>query len=166
MDIKPAQDQLRSQGKAIMTLASGLTPEQAQWKPDNESWSVYDVLLHLVYEERYDFRDYLDHAFHSPDDPLPERPSFYDAKDADKRLQEQLETFQKEREKSIVWLENQADPDWDAEINFPWGTLTAGDMLASWLAHDLLHLRQLVELRYALTMEASQPYEVRYAGEW
>lgn len=166
MDISSAQDQLRSQGKAIMALAGGLTFEQARWKPDPESWSVVEVFLHLIYEERYDFRDYLDHILHKPDGPLPKPPSFDDIKDVEKSLQDQLKTFQKERQNSIVWLGKQVDPDWDATISFSWGEITAGDMLASWLAHDLLHLRQLVELRYALTADASRPYGIEYAGEW
>ncbi len=57
-------------------------------------------------------------------------------------------------------------PDWDAVAEMRWGKLTAGDMLASWLAHDLLHLRQCIELRYQLTSKAVQPYRVEYAGEW
>jgi hypothetical protein len=39
-------------------------------------------------------------------------------------------------------------------------------MLASWLAHDLLHLRQLIELRYQITISRCDPYRVLYAGEW
>ncbi len=166
MDIASAQEQLRSQGKAILKLASALTSEQARWKPDPESWSVYEVLLHLIYEERYDFRDYLDHVLHKPNHPLPKHPSFDDVKDERKHLQEQLAVFQEERDKSIAWLATLTDPDWHTEISFSWGEISAGELLASWLAHDLLHLRQLVELRYALTMHSSQPYGVRYAGEW
>ena len=48
----------------------------------------------------------------------------------------------------------------------PWGKLTAGDLLASWAAHDLLHLRQLNELRYAYLIQVAAPYSVRYAGDW
>ena len=39
-------------------------------------------------------------------------------------------------------------------------------MLAAWVAHDLLHLRQLVELHYAWTAQQLQPYSVAYAGDW
>jgi hypothetical protein len=48
----------------------------------------------------------------------------------------------------------------------PWGKLSAGDIMASWLAHDLLHLRQLLELRYHLTLTNSMPYMLEYAGKW
>jgi len=169
MDIASAKDQLRSQGKAIVKLASGLTPEQAQWKPDSESWSVLEVLNHLVDEEVLDFRRHLDHILYSSDEPWPEiDPQGWvtEKKYNERDLEGTLANFQKEREASLAWLRELDEPDWDAEADFPWGEIAAGDMLASWLAHDLLHLRQLVELRYALTIESCQPYGVRYAGEW
>jgi hypothetical protein len=39
-------------------------------------------------------------------------------------------------------------------------------MFAAWVAHDLLHVRQLVELHYAYTVERNQPFLVDYAGGW
>ncbi len=77
-----------------------------------------------------------------------------------------MELFLSERERSILWLGSLKEPNWDATIDFEWGSLSAGDLLSSWLAHDLLHLRQLIELRYALTLKGSIPYRVKYAGEW
>ena len=44
--------------------------------------------------------------------------------------------------------------------------MKAGDLLASWVAHDNLHTRQLVELRRSRLVELAQPYDVRYAGDW
>ncbi|MBK8984873.1 MAG: hypothetical protein IPM39_02140 [Chloroflexi bacterium] len=56
--------------------------------------------------------------------------------------------------------------DWEAARDAPWGKFTAGDMLAAWVAHDILHLRQLVELKWANTVVELRPYIVQYAGEW
>ncbi len=77
-----------------------------------------------------------------------------------------LAKFLAARQESLAWLNNLESPDWDAAIAMPWGSLTAGDMLASWAAHDLLHVRQLVELRYAWTQQAAAPHSVEYAGDW
>jgi hypothetical protein len=44
--------------------------------------------------------------------------------------------------------------------------MRAGDMLAAWVAHDLLHMRQLVELHRTYTVTQLAPYDTRYAGEW
>jgi hypothetical protein len=39
-------------------------------------------------------------------------------------------------------------------------------MLVSWVTHDILHMRQLVELRYARALTLSAPYDDAYAGGW
>jgi hypothetical protein len=36
--------------------------------------------------------------------------------------------------------------------------------MAAWLAHDLLHLRPLVELHWAYLVVRAGPYSVVYAG--
>lgn len=169
MDLHKAQIQLKAQGLAIAALVTGLTPDEARWKPDLKSWSVLEVLNHLVDEEIYDFRANLKHILYTPDQPLPEidpmgwvtQRHYNDA-----NFEDTLLRFEAEREKSLTWLAGLTAPDWSAAVSTPWGTLSAGDMLASWLAHDLLHLRQLIELRYQLTSTANQPYRVAYAGEW
>jgi hypothetical protein len=52
------------------------------------------------------------------------------------------------------------------EYRAPSGSIRAGDLLAAWVAHDVLHMRQLAELKYAFMAQAMEPYTVKYAGEW
>jgi len=66
----------------------------------------------------------------------------------------------------LAWLRSLDSPDWEATYEAPWGPITAGDLLASWVAHDLLHMRQLVELHWHYKEEQVEPYSTRYAGEW
>jgi len=44
--------------------------------------------------------------------------------------------------------------------------VTAGEMFSCWVAHDNLHIRQLVELRRARIEKITRPYPLEYAGEW
>ena len=44
--------------------------------------------------------------------------------------------------------------------------MKAGEMFASWVAHDNLHIRQLVELRRSRIVSLAEPFDVGYAGEW
>jgi len=169
MDLQNACSQLKFQGQAVISLATGLTTEEAHWKPNPKSWSVLEVLNHLVDEEIYDFRAHLDHILRTPEQPWPKIDPegwvtlrhYYQ-----QNLDDTLLRFEAEREKSLTWLAGLPAIDWDAAVTQPWGTLSAGDMLAAWLAHDLLHLRQLVELRYPITKAANQPYQLNYAGKW
>ena len=169
MNIQSASAQLHTQGQAILHLAEGLSLEQARWKPDEKSWSVLEVMSHLVDEEVLDFRRHLDHLLHTPDAPWPEidPQGWVTAKRYNERqLDATLAAFAAERESSLKWLNSLNDPNWDSASPMPWGSLSAGDMMASWLAHDLLHLRQLIELRYALNEKGCAPYNIEYAGGW
>jgi hypothetical protein len=169
MNLQTAHNQLEAQGQAILALLVGLSADDARWKPAQNSWSVLEVLSHLVDEEIHDFRAHLDHILHTPKQPWPEidpigwvTKRHYNEGNFEKtRIR-----FETEREKSLSWLLELDSPDWEATVIHSWGTLSAGDMLASWLAHDLLHLRQLVELRYLITAIASQPFQLDYAGKW
>ena len=79
-------------------------------------------------------------------------------------LAESLERFSASRADSLEWLRSLRAlraPDLDRSEPSPrGGRFHAGDMLAAWVAHDLLHLRQLVELHYAWTAQQLQPYSV------
>jgi len=164
-----AINQLHHQGEAILSICTPVTEIQAGWKPDPENWSVKEVLNHLLREERLDFRNHLKHIFFEGQDIPPEIASKKWEKEKAEEptsLSQIILDFKAERETSIAWLNALQDPDWEATITFEWGSLSAGDLLASWLAHDLLHLRQLVVLQYHLTASESQPFEIDYAGQW
>jgi hypothetical protein len=154
----------------VAGLIEGMPEEQARWKPSASAWSALEVINHLADEEREDFGARLDLTLHHPDQPFPpidpvgwvtERA--YNQRD----LGESLARFLAARQQSLAWLRSLADPDWSRARQRPWGgTLSAGDLIAAWAAHDLLHLRQLVELRYAFLAERAAPYSVDYAGPW
>ena len=169
MNLDKSIIQLQTQGKAITALVKDLSIEDARWKPGPEDWSVLEVLNHLVDEEQLDFRRHLDHILFNPKAPWPEiapQDWVIDKKYNQRELDQTLKAFKSERKKSISWLESLDQPDWEKKVQLPWGELSAGDLLASWLAHDLLHIRQLTALRYNLTLSHSLPYRIEYAGKW
>ena len=59
-------------------------------------------------------------------------------------------------------------PDWSLTAPHPhYGTLSAGDLLASWIAHDHIHIRQLNRLlRQYLVQQLAPDNAVEYAGNW
>ncbi len=167
MDINKICAQLEAQKKMIGQLLTGLTPEEAAWKPQKTTWSIVETLQHLVFEERFDFRWMLDHMLHNPQAPWPTRPDLSQAV-PEKSLTGLAAAFEKERDQSIIWLKALPDEiEWNKAVEMPWEEpLTTGDMLASWLAHDLLHLRQLVECRYAILAKAQAAHSLAYAGKF
>lgn len=155
--------------EAIRSLATGISDEQAHWKPDPDSWSILEVLCHLYDEERQDFRLRLDIILHRPGEgwpPIDPKGWVTSRQYNQQNLSKTVTNFMAEREQSLVWLKSLASPDWQAPYQTPWGTMTAGDMFSAWVAHDVLHLRQLVELHYAYIAQAVQPHKLAYAGEW
>jgi hypothetical protein len=169
MDLASFSNQLANHAATIQTLTVGISAGPAAWKPEPQSWSILEVINHLYDEERLDFRLRLDLILHHPDQPWPPiNPAgwvterLYNQRD----LAESLANFLDERRKSLTWLQALDEPDWDTSVTSPIGTMRAGDMFAAWVAHDLLHLRQLIELHWAYAVQAAQPYQVNYAGEW
>ena len=82
-------------------------------------------------------------------------------------LRQSVANFAAERKQSVAWLQLLRDADWERSRAHPAGfVLRAGDLLSAWVAHDILHLRQLVELHYHLAVLQAEPYSVEYAGDW
>lgn len=169
MDINHYISQMMTNAQTIQQLTLGVSDEQARWKPDPESWSALEVINHLYDEEQFDFRVGLDHILHKPKvDPPRIDPQAWVTERAynERQLEASLNNFLQEREKSLDWLRGLESPDWEASYQSPWRLIRAGDMFGSWVAHDILHMRQLVELHYLWTVNQLKPYEVGYAGDW
>ena len=170
MDFAACQTQLRQNGELIRELVAGISQEQAVRKPSPEDWSVLEVVNHLYDEEREDFRQRFDYLLHRPGEEWPpiDPAGWVTARKYNEReLASSLQNFLDERQKSLAWLAGLDQPNLEAFETHPVaGKFHAGDMLAAWVAHDVLHLRQLVELKYFLVGDMVRPYSPQYAGEW
>ncbi len=170
MNFEACQIQLRQNSESIQLLVSDITQEQAKVKPAPEDWSVLEVINHLCDEEKEDFRQRFDYLLHRPGEEWPpiDPVGWVTARNYNEReLTNSLQNFLAERQKSLAWLANLGKPNLDLYETHPvMGKFYAGDMLVAWMAHDLLHMRQLVDLKYFLVAEIMQPYSPRYAGEW
>jgi DinB superfamily len=169
MDLNYYITQMVNHAAAIRSMAESIPDEQARWKPDPESWSILEVINHLYDEERQDFRVRLEYILFKPGQPWPPidpQGWVIDRQYNQRDLEESANNFLAEREKSLNWLSGLDSPDWATTCPTPWGQITAGDMFAAWVGHDLLHLRQLVELHWAYTNRLVRPYATTYAGDW
>jgi len=161
--------QMKNHAGTIQSLTLGISDELARWKPNPESWSILEVINHLYDEEREDFRVRMDYILHHPGEAWPpiNPPGWVIERGYNLRnLEQSVQKFLDERQKSLVWLKGLLNPDWQASATVSFGTFSAGDIFAAWVAHDVLHLRQLVELHWAYLVNAAEPYKINYAGEW
>ena len=172
MNLKRLIVQMERTASAIRHLVQGVTDDQASWRPTPDAWSLADVIDHLAYEEVHDFRDRLDLVLHRPDEPWPAaatgRGVGQDTSDGstNESLVRSLDAFLAARRASLDWLASLEGADWKAAHEAPFGRMRAGDVMASWAAHDLLHLRQLTELHWAYLTHRVEPFQLRYAGPW
>lgn len=170
MKITYLAQQMSHHAEAIHQMTLNIGDKQARWKPTPDDWSILEVICHLADEEREDFRTRVRWALGGGVEPWhPIDPQGWISSRGynQRELPVCVADFLAEREASLVWLARLHEPNWNLEYPKPWGgTIRAGDFMAAWVAHDLLHLRQLVELHYAWTTAQTQPYSVQYAGEW
>lgn len=153
----------------IRALIKDIDQEQAQVKPDPESWSILEVICHLYDEEREDFREHLDFILHRQNEewhPIDPEGWVMERNYNGQNFVESQKRFFAERNKSLEWLKGLANADWETTYTSQFGSMKAGDMFASWIAHDNLHIRQLVELRRARIEQITKPYPIEYAGDW
>ena len=169
MEFKTLYQELQNSTGMIRSLLTGLTQEEAQVKPDEKSWSILEVVCHLYDEEREDFREHLDSILHRPNEewaPFDPQRWVTEREYNEQDFGAMQEKFFAERETSIQWLKGLADTNWDTTHISSFGSMKAGDMFSSWVAHDNLHIRQLVELRRARIENITKPYPIEYAGDW
>ena len=117
------------------------------WKPSPEDWSILEIVCHLGDEEVDDFRKRVRLTLEQPGEPWPPidpEAAAVERNYAGQDLAQALKRFLDERQQSLVWLRSLDDPDWDAAYDHPnHGPVPAGEIMASWAAHDVLHLRQI-----------------------
>jgi hypothetical protein len=169
MEFEWLYKELENSTEMIRALLSDILQEESQEKPSPDAWSILEVICHLYDEEREDFREHVDFILHrqneewhqiDPQDWVTTRKYNEQSFDA------MQDKFFAEREESLRWLQGLPNPDWDTTYTSKYGTTSAGEMLACWIAHDNLHIRQLVELRRHRIERLGRPYSLEYAGEW
>jgi hypothetical protein len=143
--------------------------EKANWHPAENKWSFLEIACHLYDEELDDFRKRIDYTLNKPGESWPpiDPEGWVKSRDySSKNYAEVVSLFLDERARSIEWLNNLENPNWDLTYNHPQaGLLTAGEMLANWLAHDYLHIRQLNRYNFLYLKEKSA-FKLHYAGDW
>lgn len=150
-------------------LLTTVSPEQIQWKQDVSKWSLLEVVCHLYDEEREDFRTRLQLVLESPEEPFPSiNPTGWviERNYAKQDLTKMVQLFIQERKNSIAWLKSLKSAQWDnAYLHPKLGPMSAKFIIANWLAHDYLHIRQVMKLKYDYLKQLSNE-SLSYAGDW
>jgi hypothetical protein len=158
--------------RLILAAAEGAGEDEARWKPPSGAWSIVEIVNHLADEEVEDFRMRVRLTLESPDAEWPPIDPEGVARSRDYQHRPwpgSLRRFEQAREESLAWLRGLDGAMWDptrAHRHPKIGALAVGDLAASWAAHDLLHVRQLVKRRFEYLQATADPYRTDYAGAW
>jgi hypothetical protein len=158
----------RNRGVFAQVLA-GRSPAAQQFRSAPGKWNLLEIVCHLYDEERDDFRTRVRHTLETPDRQPPGIDPegwvvarAYAAQDYTAKL----DAFLHERDASVAWLRGLGSRDWGRAYVHPrLGPMTARLFLANWLAHDMLHLRQILRSDYQLLQQQSGE-DLAYAGAW
>lgn len=169
MDAAAITGRLERFGPVLEALVAGMG-EEARWKPPSGAWSILEIVCHLGDEEVEDFRPRVFSTLRDPaaawvpiDPEGAARARRYNEQD----LAGATARFVTERRRSVEMLRGLAEPDWSRAYMHPkLGPQTAGMVMASWAAHDALHLRQIAKRMWELAGRDGAPYGTGYAGEW
>ncbi len=162
-------NQLDSNSLVFKNLLSGVPEKLIHWKPSESNWSLLEIVCHLYDEEKEDFRPRLakiiagDHNW----DLIDPQDWVLSRKYSEKDFEKVLKDFLYERRVSVEWLKSLDVNIMNLKVTQPiFGEFSAIKMLSEWLAHDLLHIRQILKLKFGFLNESLQPNAVSYAGKW
>ncbi|MGP1311097.1 MAG: DinB family protein, partial [Phycisphaerales bacterium] len=155
---------------ALRAACSIVSDADARWAPAAGGWSIAQIALHMLLEERQDFRPRVLSTLRDPDAPWtpidPERAVREAWGSEGARLSSILDDFARERADSVVHLRAvEATAEWTRTYvarNGP--PLSAGQLLACWAAHDALHLRQIGKRLHELAVRDAGGADLGYAG--
>jgi len=137
--------------KVLDALLRGLDERGARRSEGGETWSPFDVVGHLIHGEETDWipraRIVLEHGEARPFDPYDRFAQMAQPKAA--TLDAELDLFAARREESLAALAalDLRDADLARTGTHPaLGIVTLGQLLSTWVVHDLVHLRQVARL--------------------
>jgi uncharacterized damage-inducible protein DinB len=136
------------------------------WTMANEgpdTWTPFDIVGHLIHGERTDWMDRVDillaHGESRPFTPFDRFAQFEASRG--KSLRQLLDTFAELRAANLVRLESlELRPeDFPRRGRHPeLGQVTLGQLLATWVAHDLNHLGQIARVMGRQYTDAVGPW--------
>ncbi|CAN5727958.1 hypothetical protein BH20ACI4_BH20ACI4_06830 [soil metagenome] len=135
----------------LKTLLSNLPESWIKTNEGGDSWSAFDIVGHLVHGEKTDWISraeiILEHGKAKPFTPFDRFAQFEDAEG--KNFDELLDEFRNLRNQNLITLNglNLQDDDLKREGVHPeLGIVTLEQLLATWVVHDLGHIRQITRI--------------------
>lgn len=150
-------------------LLKDVPKDEHIWSQEKGKWCLLEIVCHLYDEEREDFRMRVKCVLEDPNTPPPPFDPIAWVNERnyiDQNYDQTLSKFLFERDESMNWLNSLKDPNWESTYHHPkLGPMSAQLFLSNWLAHDYLHIRQIIKLKFDYLKQVSKE-SLNYAGNW
>ena len=161
--LKHAVEILKQTPKTLRSLIGGLSEPWILANEGPDTWSPFDVVGHLIHGEKTDWipraKIILEHGEAQIFTPF-DRFAFFE-KSKGKTLQELLETFANLRKENLRVLQELRLESHHFELKGThpeFGQVTLGQLLATWVVHDLDHIEQIVRTMAVQYRENAGPW--------
>lgn len=155
---------LRRTPAVLQTLLADLPDELITRNEGGESWNPADIVGHLIYGEETDWipraQIIMSHGETRPFDPFDRFAQF--GRFEGWPMERLLSEFARRRSESLMSLAEMklTEADLERKGTHPeLGTVTLGQLLASWVVHDLTHLRQIARVMAKHYAKAVGPWQ-------
>jgi hypothetical protein len=165
--LEEAQCELGRLIPILDALTAGLDATSARIRPAPDEWSPIEILGHLRDEETLDFGARLRVVLEGGSAFVPIAPERWviEHRYRELELSTALDDLRKRRADSLSFLDSVAAERLRAAVaHARLGSLSGLDLLAAWVAHDRLHLQQLVATLTRLWADRWPSLNVEYAG--
>lgn len=146
--VTEAVDLLNRTPQILRKMLDGLPDQLVHANEGPETWSPFDVVGHLIHGEKTDWIPRLNICLSDSTDktfqPFDRFAQYEDSKG--KTLQALLTIFEQLRKENIVTLKGMnlsKEDDRRMAIHPALGEVTLGQLLTTWVVHDLNHISQL-----------------------
>jgi len=147
--IEQAIEILSTTPAVLKSMLGNLSDDWTKTEANRDDWSPYDVVGHYIHAEDTDWIPRAEIILKQGENPTFEpfdRYAMFDNSKG-KTLSELLETFARRRQASLETLKawNLTDEHLRLKATHPeLGEVTLEQLLATWVVHDLTHIRQIV----------------------
>ncbi|OLE81596.1 MAG: hypothetical protein AUG74_00680 [Bacteroidetes bacterium 13_1_20CM_4_60_6] len=150
--------------EVLRSLLDGLPDEWTRGNEGPGTWTIREVLAHLIHGENADWLPRVEHlmewGIRKPFPPFDRTFGFAERREAPVR--QLLDEFAAARQRSVASLTalGLASADLAREGSHPeFGRVTLGQHLATWVAHDFTHISQIVRVMAVQYRDAVGPWE-------
>ena len=147
-DVEKSLEILERTPDVLITMLRDISADWTSVNESGDSWSVYDIIGHLIHGEKTDWVPRIDIILSENTDkkftPFDRFAQFEDSKG--KNLDQLLEEFKLLRERNVEQLRSKDISDKDLSqtgIHPAFGDVTLKQLLSTWVVHDLNHIAQI-----------------------